>query len=128
MEQAPKYIIILLGTFIIFCGFLMLFKPKKARAILRKAGSTNFINYGELLIRMIPAAALVFYANFSKSPDFFKFLGWVMIITSLILMILPRKLHHSYSLNAAEILTPTYFQLIAPLAFFFGGFLIYSVL
>lgn len=121
-----KYSIIAFGVFIILAGFLMLFNPKKARAILKKAGSTNLINYGELVIRMIPAAALVYYSGFSKSPEFFKFLGWVMLITSTVLLILPRRLHHAYSLKAAEILKPLYFQFISPLAFFFGGFLIYA--
>ena len=46
---------------------LMLFKPKRARATLRKAGSTNFINYAEITIRMIPATALIIYADCKSS-------------------------------------------------------------
>ena len=107
--------------------FLMLFQPKKARAIVKKAGSTNLINYGELIIRIIPAGALIFYSDFSTAPIFFKALGWGMIITSIVLLILPRKLHHTYSLKATEIIKPDYFQFISPLAFFFGGFLISSI-
>lgn len=64
-----KYTIILFGLFFIFIGFLMFFNPKKARSILRKAGSTNLINYGEITIRMIPATALIIYANLSKFPE-----------------------------------------------------------
>lgn len=45
-----KWIVILFGLFLIAAGFLMLVAPEKARAILRKAGSTNFINYTELII------------------------------------------------------------------------------
>lgn len=105
----------------------MLFMPEKARQILRKAGSTNFINYAEITIRMIPAAGLILASDFSKFPLFFKFLGWFMLITSLILYFVPRRFHHNYSLKAAEILKPLYFQMISPLAFLFGAVLIYAV-
>lgn len=127
MEIIAKITVIIFGIFIISSGFLMLFMPEKARQILRKAGSTNFINYAEITIRMIPAAGLILASDFSKFPLFFKFLGWFMLITSLILYFVPRRFHHNYSLKAAEILKPLYFQMISPLAFLFGAVLIYAV-
>jgi len=123
-----KWIVVLFGIFIILAGFLMLFAPKKARQILRKAGSTNLINYGEITIRMIPAIALILYSDFSKFPEFFKILGWFMLITSLILYVVPRKIHHKFSMKSADILKPIYFQLISPFAFLFGGLIIYNTL
>jgi len=127
MEIIAKLTVIAFATFIISSGLLMLFAPEKARQILRKAGSTNFINYAEITIRMIPAAGLILASDFSKFPLFFKFLGWFMLITSLILYFVPRRFHHNYSLKAAEILKPLYFQMISPLAFLFGAVLIYAV-
>ncbi|WP_417985765.1 hypothetical protein [Flavobacterium sp. ZT3P35] len=56
-----KWIIILFGLFFISTGLIMLFVPYKARQILRKAGSTNFINYAEITIRIIPAAGLILF-------------------------------------------------------------------
>ena len=106
----------------------MLFAPNYARQTLRKAGSTNFINYAEITLRMIPAVALILYADFSKFPLAFKLFGWMMLITSLVLYFVPRKMHHGFSLKAAEILKPLYFQLISPFAFLFGSILIYCVL
>jgi len=123
-----KWTVLLFGAFIIFVGFIMLFTPKKARATLRKAGSTNFINYMEITIRMIPAVAMILYADFCKYPEVFKFFGWFMLITSLILYIVPRKTHHNFSLKSAEILKPIYFQLISPFSFLFGGLIIFNVL
>ncbi|MFD2517605.1 hypothetical protein [Salinimicrobium flavum] len=78
MTIIAKYIVILFGIFLIGAGILMLFNPAKAREFLRKAGSTNFINYAEITIRMIPAAGLVIYAEFSKYPEIFRVLGWFM--------------------------------------------------
>jgi uncharacterized membrane protein YfcA len=127
MTSISKYTIILFGLFFIVMGFIMLFNPNKARAILRKAGSTILINYGEILIRMIPAIALIIYADLSKFPEAFKIFGWFMLMTSLILFFVPRHLHHNFSNNAADKLKPLYFQFISPFSFIIGIVIIYSV-
>lgn len=123
-----KYVVLCFGLFLIGVGFLMLLNPQKAREILKKAGSTPLINYGELLLRMIPAAGLILCAEVSKFPQFFTLLGWFMIGTSIFLMLLPRKYHHAYALKSADILTPARIRAIAPLSFIFGGFLLYAIL
>jgi uncharacterized membrane protein YfcA len=128
MNTIAKWTIIVFGIFFICVGIIMLFAPKIARQILRKAGSTNFINYAEITIRMIPAAALILYSDFSKYPTAFKTFGWLMLITSCVLYFVPRQIHHRFSLKAANILKPIYFQFISPFAFLFGVILIYCVI
>lgn len=128
LETLSKFTIIGFGVFFIIAGLLMLLKPRKARSLLRKAGSTIFINYAELSIRMIPGLAFVFYAESSNYSIAFKLIGWFILISSLILMIIPRKLHHQFSNSSADILKPLYFQLISPLSFLIGGLIIYTVI
>ncbi len=128
IDTIAKWTIIIFGVFFICVGFLMLIKPQKARAILRKAGSTNFINYAEITIRMIPAIGLILSADNSKFPDIFKIVGWFMLCTSLVLYFIPRQLHHNFSTKAAEILKPFYFQLISPFSILFGILLIYCII
>lgn len=128
MVLLAKWIVILFGCFLIGAGFLMLFYPSKARAIIGKAGSTNFINYAEITIRMIPAAALIIYADFSKYPEMFSVLGWFIIITSLVLYVVPRKIHHAYAVYCAGFLKPNLIRLTSPFSILFGSFLIFCVL
>lgn len=127
LTTVAKWTIIAFGIFFIGVGFIMLFSPQKARQILRKAGSTNFINYAEITFRMIPAAALILSADISKYPAIFKIFGWFMLCTSLVLYFVPRQIHHRFSLMAATILKPVYFQVISPFAFVIGVAIIYSV-
>ena len=94
--EITKWVLIFFGIFIIFIGFVMLINTKKARSTLRKAGSTNFINYSEITIRLVPAIALILYSEFSKFPGIFEILGRVMLVTSLILYLVPRKIHHKF--------------------------------
>lgn len=126
-EIIARLLIIFFGLFFIGVGILMLLKPEWVRGILKKAGSTVLINYAELCLRMIPGAALIVYASTSDYPTSFKVVGWFIIISSAILMILPRRLHHKFSIKCAEILKPSYFQMISPLSIFIGSILIYLV-
>jgi len=73
MIVISKWTIIAL-EFLYLCWINYAFAPVKAREILRKAGSTNFINYAEITIRMIPATALILYSDLSRYPEFSKFL------------------------------------------------------
>ncbi|WP_165930041.1 hypothetical protein [Flavobacterium caseinilyticum] len=127
MTIIAKWIIILFGIFFSSVGFMMLLAPKKATQILRKAGSTNFINYAEITIRMIPATALILNSDFSKFPDYFKIFGWFMLITSVVLYFIPRQIHHNYSLKCADVIKPLYFQIISPFAILIGMLILYSV-
>ena len=118
--EFAKWTLITFGIFFICVGGIMLFKPTTARAMLRKAGSTNFINYAEITIRMIPAIALITFADYSKYPDLFRLLGWFMLLTSFVLYFVPRKLHHNFSNKCADVLKPFYFQLISPFSIIIG--------
>ena len=126
--EIAKWVVMLFGVFIISVGFLMLFVPLRARKVLRKAGSTKFINYAEITIRLIPAIALIIYSDAAKFPEGFKIFGWIMLLTSLILYFVPRRLHHNFAMKSADILKPTYIQIISPLAFLLGSVIIYNAL
>ena len=122
-----KYIVVLFGVFFIVSGLIMLFKPNIARATLRKAGSTNLINYAEITIRIIPAIGLILAAPVSKYPNFLLVFGWFMLGTSLVLYFVPRRLHHHFSTKAADVLQPIYFQFISPFSILMGLFLIVGI-
>ncbi len=126
--EIAKWVVIIFGIFIIFVGFVMLIKPEIARNTVRKAGSTNLINYGEITIRLIPAIALILSSSLSRFPRFFEIFGWTMLITSLLLNLVPRKTHHSFSMKSADILKPIYFRMISPFAFVLGLFIIFNML
>jgi hypothetical protein len=89
--------------------------------------STNFINYAEMALRMIPASAMILFAEHSRFPEFFKIVGWMMLITTFILTLVPRKIHHRFALKCADVLTPVYLRLVSPFAFALGSFFIYCV-
>lgn len=127
IEIFSKYTLILFGAFFIVAGLIMLLKPETVRNTIKKAGSTKFINYAELLIRMIPGLAFVLYAEYSNYSIHFKIIGYFIIFSSIIILLIPRKIHHRFSVQCAEILKPTYLRLISPISIIVGFTLIFSV-
>ncbi len=127
MQILAKTIIISFGLLFIFSGFVMLIKPSLFRRWIALAGSTNTINYTEITLRMLPAAAMIYLAATSKYPIGFQVIGGFMIATSLVLYCIPRQKHHELSQNFAKTLKPLYLRLIAPLAFILGILLIDAV-
>jgi hypothetical protein len=105
----------------------MLVVPERARKTIAKAGSTPFINYAEITIRLIPALALIVYAAHSKFPSIFSIIGWFMALTSLVLYFVPRKIHHAFSTKSSAMLKPLYIRLLSPFAFLIGCGLLYAI-
>ncbi|MEY8020872.1 hypothetical protein AB8P51_08580 [Muriicola sp. SD30] len=128
MILLAKFLVILFGFFLIGVGFLMLLAPNRIWKILNKAASTPRIHFGELSLRMIPAVGLILCAPQSKFPEFLQIMGWFMIGTSILLMLLPRALHYAYAQKCTAMLPPNTIRLLAPFSFAFGGFILYSIL
>lgn len=127
MIVIANFIIILFGFFLVFSGFLMFLKPEKVRGIIGKAGSTYFINYAELGIRLLIGIAFIVLSLYSIYELYFKIFGYFLIGSAIILMCVPIKIHHNFSKNAAKKLKPIYLKICAPFSFFFGCIIIYAI-
>lgn len=84
-----KWTIIFFGIFLIGVGFLMVLAPINTRKIIKKAASTNLIHYTEISIRLLPAIAMIVYADMSDFPIAFKIFGGIMVVTSIVLYFVP---------------------------------------
>lgn len=125
MEQIAVFVILIFGIFLIYAGFLMFFKPEKVRMIIAKAGSTYFINYAELLIRMLLGFCFLLASKHSLYEYYTDILGCFLIVSAALLMLLPIKKHNQFSRKASEFLKPNFLKLTAPLSIFFGVIIIY---
>ncbi len=128
MEDLSVLVIVIFGLFLIYAGFLMFFKPEQVRIIIAKAGSTYFINYAELLIRMFLGFCFLFASKHSLYEFYTDILGYFLIVSAALLMLLPIKKHNQFSRNASEFLKPIYLKLSAPFSIFFGVIIIYIFL
>ena len=124
MISIAKYMVLFFGLFLIFSSFILFFKPQKAKEIIGKAGSTYFINYMELGIRLLIGIAFVMASKIAIYQFQFKIVGCFLIVSALFLMCVPIKKHNQFSRNAAAKLKPLYLKICAPFSLFFGVLLL----
>ena len=123
LEQLARSIIALSGFWIIYVGALMLFAPLKALTFLGKAGSTNLINYTELILRLIWGAAMWYYAAFSPQELFMQIFGGFVVLSSLVLLCIPKQWHATFSKTSAKQIRPELVPWLSPFAFALGCYL-----
>lgn len=122
-EHLARSIIALSGFWIIYVGVLMLFVPHKALTLLSKAGSTNLINYTELILRLIWGAALWYYAAYSPQELFMQIFGGFVLLSSFALLCIPKHWHASFSKASAKQIRPKLVPWLSPFAFALGSYL-----
>ncbi|MEQ3661640.1 MAG: hypothetical protein ABNG98_02645 [Flavobacterium sp.] len=127
MVIIANLIIVLFGLFIVFSGFLMFFKPEKVRGIIAKAGSTFFINYAELISRLLIGVCFIISSKEVFYELYFKVFGYFLIGSAIVLMCIPIKIHHDFAKNASEKLKPIYLKICAPFSILFGCIIIYVI-
>lgn len=127
MIVIANFLIVAFGLFLIFSGFLMFFKPEKVRVLIGKAGSTYLINYTELGIRLIIGLAFLVSSLFSLYEIEFKIVGYFLIVSAIILMLLPIRMHNALARQFAKKLKPLYLKFFAPIAIIFGFILLYMM-
>ncbi len=119
-------ILALFSLFLVWSGVMMFFKPNKVKNIIGLAGSTLFVNYAELSIRLVIGIAFVFVKTKYKLT--YSYIGYFLIISALILMLVPIKKHNKFSLYASEKLKPIYLKFFAPISILMGILIIYGIL
>ena len=85
-----------------FVAKVCLVRPESARAGLAAMGSTPAIQFGEHALRGLAGLAMVLRAEVSKAPLAFEAIGWFVVATSLLIVLLPRRWHHAYAVFWAD--------------------------
>ena len=103
----------LFAVFLTGVSLAMIFKPKLMHRVLQKMGSTPRIHFTELSLRALFGAALFYAAPLTYYPRPLQIFGGFMVITSILIMLAPRRWHHAYALKAADILKPYMLRICA---------------
>lgn len=90
-------IVLLAGLYLVVLAVVAFVSPERAKSFLSSfAGSAN-AHYLELMLRFVTGAAFVIYAPEMKFPVIFFVFGWVLIVTTIVLVVLPWRLHHRFA-------------------------------
>jgi len=114
------------GLFLIGLAALIHATPSRAEEFLRAFASSAQAHYTEQGIRLIVGAAIVTFASSMQFPELFKLFGWIIIVSTAGLLLIPWRWHNKF----ANLVMPPVFRrmrLFALCAFALGGFILYSV-
>ncbi len=117
----------LAAIWLIAVGVVMLCLPHKALLALSKAGSTVFVNYTELTLRLLAGAGFVGVAARTPYPAAFFYTGIFLGVTSVVLMLIPRRWHASYALYWSRRIPPIAVKLLSPAPVILGAAILFML-
>ncbi len=112
--------VLLASGWLALVGWLMWNRPNDCLHWLGLMASTWRINVTELGLRGLAGAALVVRSPSSKLPEQFEIVGWFVLVSSVVLILIPRRWHAAYAVYWSRKLSAKFVRLAAPLTAAFG--------
>ena len=127
MKILSGFIVVSTGVFLIGMSVVIAAKPMLAQRILKSFASSARAHYTEQAIRLTVGAAIVVFAPSMLFSNFFMFFGWLLVVTTVGLLLIPWQWHHKFGEWAIP-LAIRHLKLYAIGTFVLGSFILYSVL
>ena len=93
-------VIVAAGLYLIALGISCFFRPSSAAKFLLGHASSGFLHYLELALRLLLGACLVQRVPSLPCTDILSVFGWVLIITTGVLFLIPWRWHQQFALKA----------------------------
>jgi len=90
-------IVVAVGVYLIGLAVVIATKPLLAESFLKSFASSARAHYTEQAVRLIAGTAVVIFAPSMWYPDLFRLFGWVVIVTTVGLLLIPWQWHHRFA-------------------------------
>lgn len=84
------------ATFLLGLAILIIARGQTAKRFLNLFASSATAHYVEQLLRLLVGAAIVISSPSMWLEPVFLLFGWIVVVTSLVLLILPWQWHHQF--------------------------------
>ena len=119
---AARVVLVLFACYLLMLALAIWFKPNLAKRFLGGLVHSAGAHYLEVLLRLVVGLALLQAVPQLLFTPFLQGLGWVLLLTTLVLLVLPWRWHQRFAQWSVPMALP-YLGWIA-LASFAGGLLI----
>lgn len=131
MQTFALILVATAGLWLVGVALLMAFLPEYSLALCNKMSarleaSSRRVQFIEQGLRVLAGVALVVRAPASKLPLAFEIFGWLLIVSSTIIMLLPIRWHGKYGALVFARLTPLALRLLSPVPAIVGTGLIWA--
>ena len=97
VETIALFTVLLAGAYLLALGAASLIVPAKATRFLLGFASSPRVHYAEMAVRFAVGAALVLHAPRMYLSGAFSLLGWVLLITTSCLILMPWRWHQRFA-------------------------------
>ena len=125
MNTLAVVIVVLSGLWLIGLGTAAFAKPERVKHFFDKFASSAFTHFLEMFVRLIVGTAFVIYAPLMKFPVVFTAFGWLLILTTAVLLFVPWKLHRRFADRSLPLLT-SHMMFFGFVSYFGGLFILFS--
>lgn len=119
-------VVVLVALYLLALGAAALFFPDRASRFLLGFAGSPAAHYAELALRLVAGTAFVLHAPNMRFAFAFSALGWMLLVTTAGLLLVPWHWHRRFTQQAVPRAT-RYISLIGLVAFSFGGFVLFAV-
>jgi hypothetical protein len=98
-------IVVLAGIYLLALGAASLFLPTRASRFLLGFASSRSLHFTEMFFRLVVGAALVVNAPKMSLTPVFNLFGWLLIVTTACLILVPWQWHHRFAQRAVPLFT-----------------------
>ncbi len=117
-----RAIVVTAAIYFLVLGAIALVRPKSARAFLLGFADTSLKHYAELAARLIVGGAMLFVARDSAYPTALAAFGWILVVSTAFMALMPWRLHHRFAQSAVP-RALRYLPLIGVSSLIMGGLL-----
>jgi hypothetical protein len=118
--------VVLTALYLLALGAASLVAPARASRFLLGFASSLPTHFVELFLRLLVGAALVVYAPRMFLSSAFNLFGWVLLVTTACLLLVPWRWHHRFAQFAVPRVT-RYIGLVGVASLVIGGFILAAV-
>lgn len=126
IEVLALTVVLLTGLYFIALAAVSLLMPVRSNRFLLGFADSPLKHYAELFLRFVVGAAFVIYAPRMLFSEGFTLFGWVLLVTTACLLLIPWRWHHRFAQQAVPRAT-RHITLIGLSSLALGGFIMAAV-
>jgi hypothetical protein len=129
MQLLALLLVTAAGLWILAVAMLMAVRPADCLSLMTTMKQNlEHSNWRLQFTRVLAGLALIIRAPASKLPLLFGIAGWILVVTSLLIMAAPIRWHGAYGATLMKRLTPRLLRILSPIPAAAGAGLIYAAL